>query len=296
MADHPLPPVLVANCLGEGIVWDERDRSFRWTDIERRKLFRLSWPERELTETDLPQRLGSLALTDVDGVILAAFEEGFAQFEIASGEVEWIAKPASMPGVRFNDGRVDRQGRFVAGTMVEDADKAGGEHKGTLWRLETDGSLTALVEGIGISNALCWSPDGATMYHADTTTGALNAYRYGETAEFDRVVRQFTPEEGWPDGACVDATGRIWTALWGGGCVVRLDPVNGRKIERVEFPATQITCPAFGGPNLDILAATSAWTDLDDAIRSDQAEAGHVFLTCQNARGLPEVRTSFRIC
>ncbi|ANY19350.1 L-arabinolactonase [Tsuneonella dongtanensis] len=289
MTDHSLPPVTIANCLGEGIVWDERDQSFRWTDIEGRKLFRLSWPDRELTETDLPQRLGSLALTDIDGVILAAFEAGFAQFAIASGEVEWIAKPVSIPGVRFNDGRVDRQGRFVAGTMVEDADKAGGERKGTLWRLEADGSLTSLVEGIGITNALCWSPDGATMYHADTTTGALNAYRYGETAEFDRVVRQFTPEEGWPDGASVDAAGDIWQALWGGGALVCLEPTSGREIDRVSLPASQITCPAFGGPDLDILAATSAWTDLDDARRAAEPEAGQLFFARPGARGLAEM-------
>ncbi len=289
MTSLHLPSVALTNSLGEGIVWDDQVQSFRWTDIERRTLFCLSWPERKLSEARLPQRLGSFALTTLPGVIIAAFEDGFARFAIATGGVEWIARPPAIPGVRFNDGRVDRQGRFVAGTMVEDAARAGGERRGTLWRLEPNGSLTALVENIGISNALCWSPDGAEMYHADTTTGILNAYRYGEAAQLDRVVRQFS-DEGWPDGACVDSVGHIWQALWGGGAVARIDPASGREIDRIPLPSSQITCPAFGGANLDVLAVTSASTGLDAERRTAEPDAGHAFFALPGVRGLPEMR------
>ncbi|ANY19289.1 L-arabinolactonase [Tsuneonella dongtanensis] len=292
MSEHTVEPIAVANCLGEGVVWDDRAQEFIWTDIHARLLYRLEWKEHALHQHALPHRLGSLALTEEAGVIVGAFSQGFARYEIASGALEWLAQPEAVPGVRFNDGRVDREGRFVAGTMVEDAAAAGGSHLGTLWRLERDRSLTPLVENIAITNALCWSPDGATMYHTDTTTGTLNAYRYGERAEFHRVVRQFTAEEGWPDGACVDAAGNIWVALWGGSRVICLDPATGRETQNVALPALQPTCPAFGGPDLDVLAITSAWSDLARSPEEADPHAGDMFLAHPGARGLPEMRVS----
>ena len=128
------------------------------------------------------------------------------------------------------------------------------------------------------------------MYHADTTTGVLNAYRYGDTAQFDRTVRRFAPGEGWPDGACVDSAGYIWQALWSGGALICLDPEDGREIDRVTLPASQITCSAFGGANFDVIAVTSASTSLDEDRRGAEPEAGNVFFARTGVCGVAEMR------
>lgn len=279
-----------ANSLGEGILWDDAARCCWWTDIEGARLFRLDWGSAQPRCFPLPFRLGSFALTAIHGEFIGAFEHGFARFRAGSDDLEWIARPYLAPGVRFNDGRVDRQGRFVAGTMVEDIASAGDAFLGKLVRLEPDGHLTVLLEGIGISNSLCWSPDGREMYHSDTRSGQLNAYRYeAQAVIFDRVIRDFSGTGAGPDGACVDAAGQIWLALWGAGAVVRLDP-QGTILSEHPLPASQPTCPAFGGPELDHLVVTTARIGLNAEQLGDEPKAGNVFMQGMEVQGLPEMR------
>jgi sugar lactone lactonase YvrE len=269
---EPLAVIPVANLLGEGIVWDARGQAFVWTDILASRLYRLVWGIDTPTIIDLPERLGSFALTDDPAVIIAAFASGFARYHLETGQCEWLARPELPPGVRFNDGRTDRLGHFVAGTMVEDADRAGGTDRGVLYRLEDDNSLSELHRGFHISNSLCWSPDGRSMYHADSPAQAITAYGYDSAgARYQRVLASF--DVGHPDGATVDAAGRIWVAMWGAGCVNVLDPA-GARLMTIPLGASQPTCPALGGPNLDILAVTSARTDLSDAALANEPDAG----------------------
>lgn len=285
---EPAGKIAIGNRLGEGIVWDAQSEAFLWTDIEGRTLFRLSWPAMRLEQFPLPWRLGSFALTARPGEIVAAFEHGFARYEFETDRCEWVCRPPLPHGVRFNDGRVDRRGRFVAGTMVEDPGKAGGVAAGALYRLEASGHATTLIEGIGISNALCWSCDGSTMYHADSHTAQLNAYPYGQVLGKPRLVKQLVPPA-VPDGATVDADDRLWVALWGGGRVVAFSPA-GTELAALPLPASQPACVAFGGRELDILAVTSAHHGLDPRRRSQEPDAGDVFFFRTTARGLEECR------
>lgn len=213
---EPYAIIPVANQLGEGILWDAAGQAFLWTDILAATLYRLPWGAAEPSVIDLPERMGSFALTGDADVIIAAFASGIARFALSNGACEWLARPELPPGVRFNDGRTDRGGRFIAGTMVEDGERAGGTDAGTVFRVEADGRLSELLRGIHISNSLCWSPDGRSMYHADSPARAISVYRYDEAGvRYERELARF--EDGYPDGATVDAAGRIWVALWGGG-------------------------------------------------------------------------------
>jgi sugar lactone lactonase YvrE len=172
--------------------------------------------------------------------------------------------------------------------MVENVAAAGGSDRGALFRLEEDASLSQLLHGFHISNSLCWSPDGRTMYHSDSPAQAITEYGYDALGvRYQKIISLF--DEGYPDGACVDAAGRIWVALWGAGCVAVLDPV-GARLATVPLAASQPTCAAFGGPNLDVLAVTSARTELTAEALAAEPQAGALFLFQTNACGLPEER------
>ena len=288
MIAEPMAVIPVANMLGEGVVWDERGQAFVWTDILDCKFYRLPWGSATPVAIDLPERLGSFGLTDDPDVILAAFASGFARYHLVTGACEWLAKPDLPAGVRFNDGKVDHTGRFVAGTMVEDVAAAGGTDRGMLYWLEDDNSLSELLHGFHISNSLCWSPDGQTMYHSDSPAQAITEYRYDMSGvRYQKIIAAF--DDGYPDGATVDAAGRIWVALWSAGCVAVLDPA-GARLMTVPVGASQPTCTAFGGPDLDVLAVTSARTELSVEDLAEQPEAGALFLFKTNAIGLPEPR------
>jgi L-arabinonolactonase len=288
MQVEPLAIIPVANELGEGIVWDDRTQAFLWTDILARRLYWLPWGSDTPEVMDLPDRLASFALTHDPEVIIAAFAPGFARYHLGTGACDWLARPELPPGVRFNDGRVDRFGNFVAGTMVENVKAAGGTDAGALFRLEEDYSLSALLHGFQISNTLCWSPDGRTMYHADSPAQAITEYAYdAQGARYQKIISLF--DNGYPDGATVDAAGRLWVALWGAGCVAVLDPA-GARLATVPLAASQPTCTAFGGPNLDVLAVTSARTELSAETLAAEPAAGALFLFRTGARGLAEER------
>lgn len=277
---------------GEGVQWNADDGCLWWTDISGCALHRYSLEQRRLQSFATPERLGCFAFVEGDARLLAAFATGFALFDPASGALEWLdrCEPAGS-GRRFNDGRVDRQGRFWAGSMVEDATRAEPYSAG-LYCLGADGRAQLRETGIGIANGLCWSPDGRIMYFADSPRHAIHAYDFdpdtggiGNRREFARTAPGVEP-----DGSCVDAEGCVWNAQWGAGQVQRYAP-DGRVLERVETPgAMQPTCVAFAGPALDLLCVTTARIGLSPAALASQAHAGDVFIYRTGARGLAESR------
>ena len=120
--------VHVGNTLGEGVLWDALGQRAWWTDIQERQLFRYDPVLRVLERFELPERLGSFGFVEGSERIIAAFESGFAFYHPESGQLDWVTRPQHAAGnVRFNDGRVDRQGRFWAGSMVEGAGEPAGK-------------------------------------------------------------------------------------------------------------------------------------------------------------------------
>jgi sugar lactone lactonase YvrE len=274
------------NELGEGILWDSRRHLLWWTDIHGRKLHRYRWDNATLEILDLPERLCSFALVAGNESLLAAFADGIAFFDPHSGQRRWQARPNEVvPGIRFNDGRVDRQGRFWTGTMIED-EQCGAT--GGLYSLDRAAGMRRHLQAVRISNGLCTSPDGSHLYFADTPTRTIRVFELCDDGAL-RSPRTFahTPEGAYPDGATVDADGCLWSAHWGGSCVVRYTP-DGRVDRTIMVPASQPTCPCFAGPELDMLCVTSACEGLDESRLSAEPHAGAVFVYRAGVQGLPE--------
>ena len=267
--------------LGEGTIWDPASEVLWWIDIWGKLIHRYN-PATGTDDTwETPEFLGCIGLREKGGLILTMVS-GFYFFDPATSQFTPIADPeAHMSDTRFNDGKPDRQGRFWAGSM-DDLEK---QASGGLYRLGTDLKAKRMVDGIICSNSLCWSPDGRTMYYADSWAHTIWAWDFdtesGEIAN-RRIFVQRPASEGAPDGATVDAEGGVWVAYWGGWCVTRFDSAG--KVERVvKLPVKQPTCPAFGGPDLDICYVTSA------AIGGDpQPLSGGIFAFEPGMKGLPE--------
>ena len=245
------------NILGEGPAWHPQQRKLFWVDIERSELWQFD-PTTGKTKTwKTPERVGSLAFRQSGGLIVA-FESGFAFYEPDSGEVTRIRDiEADLPATRLNDGRCDRQGRFIVGGMDESGNR---EAISGVYRLDPDLSVHKLISGVACANSTCFSPDGRTMYFADTPVAKIWAFDYDpETGEVSnkKVFCDFSDQPGRPDGSTVDAEGCLWNAQWNGHRLVRYAPDG--SIDRViELPATNPTCPVFFGEDLELLGVTTA--------------------------------------
>lgn len=271
--------------LGEGPLWNPRDGRLWWTDIPERRLRRLDPATRAIDDLAMPERVGSFAF--VDGrpeVLLVAFGTGLAFYAPGNGAFDWLARPEAIgSGRRFNDGRTDRQGRFWAGTMVEHTGDAGPD-SARLWRLDGAGTLVPCEDGIAVSNGLAVSLDGKTLYFADSPKQKIFAYDLDPETGVLSGKRVFAEiERGYPDGAAIDAENCLWSARWGAGEVVRHAP-DGRVIEVLRLPASQISCPVFGGPDHALLFVTSAAYGLNGT----EPAAGNLFLCDVGVAGPPD--------
>lgn len=274
--------------LGECPLWCERTGSLWWTDIDNARLHRWRPADGQLRQWAMPQRLGSFALCADGERLLLGLAEGIALFDPAAASFSAYC-PLEMPameGLRINDGRCDRQGRFVFGMFNPNESPVG-----PFWRVDKNLAIEHLpLPPAGVGNSIAFSPDGATMYYADSPRRTIFRVDYhadGHVGE-PRPFVQLSAQEGFPDGSAVDAEGGLWNAQWGGGCVVRYDP-QGRETVRLPLPVSRPTCPAFGGAGLQTLYLTSARIGLGDRLR-DQPAAGGVLRLAAGWRGLPESR------
>jgi sugar lactone lactonase YvrE len=234
----------------------------------------------------LPEIVGSIALREGGGM-LAATKSGIHLLDPASGALEKKVDPEThLPDNRFNDGRCDRAGRFWAGTMSH----VNRDPTGSLYRFDADFRSTKLRNAIIIPNSLAFSPDGRTMYFADTNRHTLWAYDYDAATGAATRERVFADTgKGRPDGSCVDAEGCLWNADYGAARVVRYTPAG--KVDRTfELPVTNVTCCCFGGKDLDTLYITTATQRLSPEELARQPLAGSLFALRPGVRGLAESR------
>jgi L-arabinonolactonase len=281
----------VQNSLGECPLWNDRDGHFWWTDLHASLLCRLDPASGAISSTVMPERLCSFAfLARRDTHILAAFETGLAFYDLRDGGIDWITRPEHGPtGMRFNDGRVDRQGRFWVGTMMEERERipAG---SAALYCLTADRLLTLHAEGVTISNGLCTSPDGTTLYFADSPRRIIHAFDLDtRLGTIDRKRVFATVRQGVPDGSAVDCEGHVWSARWGAGTLVRHAP-DGRAVDEIALPVSQPTCVAFGGADMKLLFVTSAREGMDQAALEAEKLAGAVLIYESDVAGLTEER------
>jgi hypothetical protein len=242
----------------------------------------------EVQSFALPVVVGSIALGEHGGMI-AATVAGLHAFDPRDGSLKPISNPeAHLPDNRFNDGRCDRQGRFLAGTMSD----VRREPTGSLYRFDADATLTRLFGDIIVPNSLAFSPDGTTLYFADTYRERITAFDYDVatgTPSNPRLFASTTGHQGRPDGSCVDAEGYLWNCEYGGWRVVRYAP-DGRIDGAIPIPAANPTCCCFGGPDLGTLYITTATQRLTPQQMADQPLAGSVFAVRPGVYGLPEAR------
>jgi len=234
----------------------------------------------------VPAPVGSFGLRADGGLVLALRHE-FARFDPGTGErTPLAALDLDDPDVRLNDGKVDRQGRFLAGTMHTNL-APGAAPLGGLYRLDPDGAVRRLAGDILTANGPCFSPDGRTLYLADSPRQVIWAFDYGgEVPSGRRVCIDLAPLGTAPDGATVDAEGTLWVALVRSGEVGCFAP-DGRLLRRLAVPVRHPTSLSFGGPGLDVLFVTSI--SASHRLADPSPGAGGLFaVTGLGARGLAE--------
>ena len=272
--------------LGESPLWDPVTERLFWVDINRCLIHQLDPRTGEITEWPCKTEPGCLGRAD-NGRLVAGLRDGFYFFSPATGKFEGITDPEpGKPENRVNDGKVDRAGRFWAGTM---RDPNPDEPCGALYKLEGQTALQ-MLDGIRIPNSLCWSPDNQTLYFSDTRARVIWGFDFnlasGELTN-RRLFVDLQGQLGRPDGATVDTEGYLWSAEYGGGRVVRYTP-DGTVDKVVNLPVANVTCPTFGGTDYKTLFITTASQRLTENELAEQPLAGGLFSLKVTVAGLPE--------
>ncbi|HYD84765.1 MAG TPA: SMP-30/gluconolactonase/LRE family protein, partial [Opitutus sp.] len=236
--------------LGESPLWDARANRLRWVDIVAKSVGEFD-PSTGLNRSvSLETPVSAVAPTH-EGALVVAVQEGIARLDPVTGQLSnlWTPPGHDASTMRFNDGKCDTAGRFIAGTMSLTG--AGGA--ASLYSFSPDGSMRTLLRGVSLSNGLDWNAEGTRMYYVDTPTRQIAVFDY-DLASGDllnrRVAVEIPASLGYPDGLTVDVEGMLWLALWGGGALTRWDPRTGRLLARHSLPVSQVTSCAFGGANL----------------------------------------------
>ncbi|MBA1158110.1 SMP-30/gluconolactonase/LRE family protein [Microvirga mediterraneensis] len=276
--------------LGECPIWDADEQALCFVDIKGRALHRFRPATGEHVVMPMPEEIGCIGFRKGGGFI-AGFRSGLWLLDPQGRcESKLADNPEDQRTSRFNDGRVDPAGRFLAGTIDEPKD--GG--KAHLYRYDSRG-LATLASGILTSNGVAFSPDGRTLYHSDTPTFTVWRYAYdpvsGQATNKDLFLRLQPTEadRGRPDGAAVDAQGCYWTALFEGGRIQRYAP-DGRLLAEYPVPARCPTMVCFGGTDLKTLFVTSARTGRSVDELEAFPHSGSLFSMPVDVPGLPETR------
>jgi L-arabinonolactonase len=271
----------------EGPVWSDEGQVLYWTDIESRTLMSLDPRTGKTDSQAMGRKVCSLAVRERGG-LLVAFEKDLSFYDPETrSEKRIVEVELDLPTTRLNDGRCDRQGRFIVGGF--DSSERG---LSAAYRLDLDLSLHRLFGGLSSANSTCFSLDGRIMYYADTPQAVIWAFDYdpgGGIPGNRRVFRDFRDQPGVPDGSVIDADGCLWNAQWNGGRVVRFRP-DGSIDRIVEVPCRNPTSLAFGGRALDTLFITTSRLTLGEEETRLQPLAGSLLSIRPGVTGLPETR------
>lgn len=273
--------------LGESPVWDGRCDRLWWVDAMGQAIGSARADGTDCRIWRYQSMVGSIGLADQG--LVAAFADHFALIDGETGHASPLcAVPGHDGSMRLNDGKVDRAGRnYVCGQtrMHETA-------TGSLFQLPADGALRTLAQGMRISNAICFSPDGACLYFADSLDGVIRCHAY------DPATGSVGPQTGSiamqgigqaPDGATVDADGNLWIALVLDQALACVRP-DGTLIRRIAMPMPYPSCPAFGGETMETLFVTSIANSGHNLV-TDHPDGGRIAVVRGlGVRGLAESR------
>lgn len=261
--------------LGEGPVWRAETQDLVWVDIESARVCCFNPATGENQTWDVGEKPG-LAVPTKRGDFILGTSIGFVRLDLASGDLSPIIDPEQdLPNNRFNDGKVDPEGRLWAGTMGMDE----APNVGSLYRLNRNLSVDKLFDQVSVSNGMVWTSDQKTFYYIDSPTRRVDVFdcdMAAGTLSNRRTAFELPEGMGYPDGMCIDDEGMLWVALWQGWGVGRFAP-GGALLAKVDVPVECVTSCCFGGENWDELYITTSSRDLDEAGRAEQPLAGGVF-------------------
>ena len=280
----------VTNDLGEGPVWDAEKSALWWVDSYAGKIFRLEDPMKvdgQKPEVwSMPSMIGSLALIDDDRVIVA-LQTGIHFFNSKTGQLDLVADPeGDLPETRFNDGKTDRAGNFLAGSMgIKVRDRA----LGALYRVSPELDIEVLEEDVIVANGPCFSPAGDVLYFNDGRRRIL-AYDYDPDGPLTnkRVLFEGEKHQTGSDGATVDSDGNLWVALTGSSEIGMMSP-EGELLKRISMPVKLPSSVMFGGRDLDELFVTSI-SNSGNRVSNEAGAGGLYRITGLGVQGIAETR------
>lgn len=266
--------------VGECPLWNSFDKKLYWIDILSGVVYRYNPKDGKVEEAYRGDVIGGYTIQE-DGSLLFFMEEGSIKLWKNNKLVTIVEKVPELKGTRFNDVIADPAGRVFCGTMP---DKKGEAY---LYRLDLDGRLTLILDGLGLSNGMGFTPDKKQMYFTDSKKGEIYIFDYDKengSLSNKRLFHKVVEENIQPDGLTVDAEGYVWSAQWNGQCIKRFTP-DGREDLNIFFPVKKITCMTFAGSNYQSLYITSA---MESKTQRKEKKAGSLFRLDLEIKGLPE--------
>lgn len=271
--------------IGEGPCWHQEKKLFYWVDIFSKKLFIHQSKSKIHKITELPEMIGCVVPRKSGGVIVA-LQNGIAALDIETKKLTYLLEiEKHLPTNRFNDGKCDPAGRLLVGTMAIQPTPGAG----TLYSIDKNLQTKKLLDNLSVSNGMGWSPDYSTFYFIDSPTQKIMAFDYNlKTGNIcnKRVIIRVPKKMGVPDGMTVDEKGMLWIALWGGRCVSRWNPQNGKLLQLFPIPALNVSSCTFGGHEMDELYITTARQGMSKAQLNKFPLAGSVFRFKTEVKGM----------
>lgn len=272
--------------LGEGALWDYKNKVLYWIDIEGKSLYIYNPTNKTNRIIEMPSRIGTVVPVD-STTVLSALEDGVYKTNIESGISElFVDMRKQLVDRRLNDGKCDPKGRFWVGSMHMQQKKG----EAQLYTISPNSHLEMKIDSVTISNGIVWTADKTKMYYIDTPTSEIKSYNYdnstGHISNAQLAVR--IPDSlGYPDGMTIDNEGMLWVGMWNGNAVLRFDPNTGKILQKIEVPAHNVTSCAFGGEELDILYITTARVDMSKEELHSYPLSGSLFKVKTGVKGVP---------
>lgn len=285
-----MQPELIADyqcVVGEGPLWHPMEKKVYWTDIGTGRMFRYDPATGRHEQCYSGRPVGGYTI-QADGSLLLFMDRGTVAIWRDGALTTVIEEIPDERETRFNDVFADTAGRVFCGTMPTK------DRPGRLYRLDTDGRLTLLLEGIGCSNGMGLTPDRRGLYYTDSTAYTIYLFDYDQATgaiSNQRVFVRHSESDGLPDGMTVDAAGNVWSAHWDGSALICYSP-QGRELQRIAFPVKKVSSVVFGGDDYMDMYVTTAGGDQK---ATDGEHAGALFRLRLGVKGVPEYYSRVRL-